>query len=65
MTGDKSSQLVFGHISENELIVVTLKSKSINVAQFPIAATLLKIYRKNLSFVFWFYLGGLMSGKFN
>ena len=56
--------LVFGHISENELIVVTLKSKSINVGQFQIAATLLKIYRKNLSYVFWFYLGGLMSGKF-
>ena len=56
--------LVFGHISENELTLVTLKSKRINIGQFPIAATLLKIYRKKLSYVFWFYLGGLMSGKF-
>ena len=42
--------LVFGNISEKELIGATSESKIMGVSGFPIAATLLKI-------AFWFFLG--------
>lgn len=44
--------LVFGNISEIELIAVISKLKSTDISGFPIAATLLKISRQNLLYAF-------------
>ena len=50
-----SMLLLFGNIPDNELLSATSKSKSIDVGEFLVAATILKVSWKSLLYVFWGY----------